>query len=168
MFVNVKKDGVEMKPSPSCHARFSKQQYDAIQADNLQAGDTIKLATKTTDNGYINVTAYGGKVTGVNPTPAGAATGGTQVGTSNGKFRDPDEIIMQECISNALTLTKIVGVPAKAKLPAIQTLVIDAAMEFYKMVKDPHKNMVLASDNSDVNNSSPELPEQELPEPVEA
>ena len=169
MFVNCKQDGVEVKPSPSCHQKFTEATYKAIDEANLQPGDIINMDV-TVNGDYHNIdkdNGFGGKVGGPNPAsdvkdiPAGSDV------VSAPKFRHPDEIVMQECIGSAVSLQAIKGLAAKTTVNDAQVIVCDVAMEFYKLVKDPDKNMMLSSNRSDVQNESPKLNEGELPNPIE-
>ena len=170
MFVNVKLDGQELKPSPSCHAKFSAKPYKIIQDDDLQEGDVIKLETVVNGN-FINITEYGGRVSeGTSAPSAASSVSKSGNGGGNSNYRHPDELVMHDCILHAVQLasTPHANFPAKIKFGALQSEIMLAAMEFYKLVKDPDKNMMLSSDSSDVQEESPEIEQKPLPDKVEA
>jgi len=166
VFINGTHEGDKF--AASAHKNFQKAAYNGIMQDSLVEGDVVEIDTKI-NGAYINIEKYNGKVGKVTqeaPPPSGSKGSGTASGS--GKWREPDEIIMGECVSSAMRACIGMlhhGSIKKTVTPdAFAEFVTGMAVQFYVTVKDPHKNMALNSGNSEESGNPAD--EEGLPNPT--
>lgn len=157
--------------SASAHKRYQKVAYAKLKSLNLQEGDLIDLDVKQSGD-FFNINAVEKLKSASKETRK--SSGGSNSSYNNANFREPDELIMIDCINSSITVHNIAVSGELSKivkkgmtLEAITNSILDTAIEFYKQIKDPMKNSVIESDTSDVKSNSDDIPQEDLPGTVE-